>query len=62
MTGTTTVELAGPLEAEFVAFADLRREPDGKLRITRLKEFSDSVKITKLGEAAMKKFPAGLPV
>jgi len=62
MTASTTLELSDPFVSEIVMLVDVRRESDGKLRITRIKEFLDSVSMAKFSEALAKKFAAGLPV
>jgi len=61
MTATTTLELGGPYKAEIVMLVDVRRDPDGKLRIWRIKEYQDSVSMAKFCDALVKKFPTGPP-
>jgi len=55
---STTLEL-DQFKSELVMLVDVRRDSDGKLRITRIKEFLDSVSMAKFSAALAKKFAAG---
>ena len=58
---TSSTTLDEPFQTEIAQIVDVRRDSDGKLRISHIKEFLDSASMAKFGAAVKKRFPTDPP-